>query len=102
MPSQMSMVGLPLSAALNCGIEHDQGDVEIITYKRTILLFTTDAEVVRRLAGNDKKGEALWTSPSFAVGHLARRYQNMDESSRNAPLGEAGAQTSAAFLTPNV
>jgi len=30
-------------------IEHDQGDVEIVVYKRAILLFTTDSEVVRRI-----------------------------------------------------
>ena len=30
------------------GIEHDQGDVEIIVYNRAILLFRTDSEAVRR------------------------------------------------------
>ena len=29
--------------------EHDQGDVEIVVYNRAILLFTTDAEAVRRI-----------------------------------------------------
>ncbi len=29
-------------------IEHDQGAVEIVVYNRTILLFTTDSEEVRR------------------------------------------------------
>ena len=76
--------------------------MEIVVYNRAVLLFMTDAEAVRRLAGNDKRERPLGPLPSFAVGHLAPRYQNMDESSRNAPLGEAGAQTSAAFFTPNV
>ena len=30
-------------------IEHDQGAVEIVVYNRAILLFTTDAEAVRRI-----------------------------------------------------
>ncbi|HXL51807.1 MAG TPA: hypothetical protein VN945_01635, partial [Gemmatimonadales bacterium] len=30
-------------------IEHDQGAVEIVVYKRAILLFTTDSEAVRRI-----------------------------------------------------
>jgi len=30
-------------------IEHDQGDVEIVVYKRAILLFTTDSGAVRRI-----------------------------------------------------
>ena len=30
-------------------IEHDEGDVEIVVYNRAILLFTTDAEAVRRI-----------------------------------------------------
>jgi len=30
-------------------IEHDQGVVEIVVYKRAVLLFTTDSEAVRRI-----------------------------------------------------
>ena len=30
-------------------IEHDHGDVEIVVYKRAILLFRTDSEAVRRI-----------------------------------------------------
>jgi hypothetical protein len=30
-------------------IEHDQGDVEIVVYNRTILLFRTESKAVRRI-----------------------------------------------------